>query len=174
MKALKYIGIFILFFVVAIGIVLLIAPKQLEYTTETTIDAPQGKVWASLTDTEQMGKWMEGYKGTKHISGEMGMAGSVSEMTLTENGNEFVMEERIHQVVSGESMQFTVTLPEVLEMDIDIKLEALNKDRTKLTSHSIAKPLRTMMRLFMFSDKSYVQKDKEDFERFKKWVESMD
>lgn len=174
MKILKYIGIFLLFFVIAIGIVLLIAPKQIEYSTETTINAPQGQVWASLTNPEKMGKWMKGFVSIKHISGEPGMAGSKSEMTFSENGQNMVMQETIHSVSSGESMDFTVTMPDVMEMDIRIELESTGPNTTILKSSSKARALRTMMRLFLFSNKSFVERDKEDYTRFKEWVESSD
>jgi uncharacterized protein YndB with AHSA1/START domain len=62
---------------------------------ETVIDASLDTVWAAFDNPDNMPRWQQNLESFKHISGEAGQPGAVSELTYDEKGKEVVLRETI-------------------------------------------------------------------------------
>ncbi len=63
--------------------------------TEIIIDADQKDVWRAFDDRENLHKWQPSLKSFKHVSGEPGQPGAISESVYVEKGRDVRMTEYI-------------------------------------------------------------------------------
>ncbi len=77
------------------GIVNIWYLKDMEYTTEVTINLPRSKVIELFDSTENLYQWQEGLKGFEHIAGIPGQEGCRSKMTFEGRKGDLVMIETI-------------------------------------------------------------------------------
>ena len=61
----------------------------------TVIDAGREAVWAAFDKPDNMTRWQQHLVSFKHISGEPGQPGTVSELTYDEKGKKAVLKEMI-------------------------------------------------------------------------------
>ncbi len=138
---------------------------------ETVIDASRDAVWAAFDNPGNMARWQQNLVSFKHISGEPGQPGAVSELTYDEKGKkvvlkETIMERRDPDFLSGAyESQMAKTL-------IVNHFEAVDENSTRWTSWCNF-TLQGFMRLMSLFVSGMIRKRTEaDMERFKLMVET--
>lgn len=67
----------------------------MKYNTEIIINLPRARVIELFDNTENLHKWQEGLLSFKHLEGEAGQEGAVSQMVYEGRKGDLVMEETI-------------------------------------------------------------------------------
>ncbi len=136
MKILKYLLLAILALVVIFFGRGLLTPS-VNYESEVVVDKPAKEAWAYLSDTENLPKWIDGFKRTELVSGTANTVGAVSKNYIEQNGQEMVMEETITAYDEPKHIAMTFTMD---FMDMDWEMYFTEADgKTKLRSVSTNK-----------------------------------
>ena len=69
--------------------------KLMKYNTEVIINLPRARVIELFDNTENLYKWQEGLLSFKHLEGEAGQEGAVSQMVYAGRKNDLLMTETI-------------------------------------------------------------------------------
>ncbi|MEX6625928.1 SRPBCC family protein [Tenacibaculum salmonis] len=133
MKAVKItLGIvtaFVLVFLIT-GIVI----KEVEYSTEITIDKPVNKVFENFTNPELTKKWLPNIKSIEVIEQKTAVVGSSYTMTVESNGQEVKMVQKITDFVPNQKITFEFHSSEMIK--IDTYNFASNNTITTITQNS--------------------------------------
>jgi len=131
MKIVKYIlGILALLVVVFILIGQFFS--EITYDCEITVDKPVAESWAVSQDEEKLADWLEGFVSMEHVSGPKNQVGSVSDVVVSDNGEEFTIRETITKIVPNESVSMTFT-SDYSEMDYTLRMAEVD-GKTKISS----------------------------------------
>jgi len=97
MKYLKYILIAILLLlVIFFGRGLL--TSSVSYENTVMVDKSMEEAWAVMSDNENLPKWIKGFVKTELVSGTENTVGAVSNIHISENGQDFIMQETITKI----------------------------------------------------------------------------
>ena len=111
--------------------------SSVSYESEVIIDRPTSVVWSVMQDESKLPDWIDGFKSTKHISGEAGTVGAVSHVYVDQGGQESMMKETITALVPNEKMAMTFSM-DFMDMDYEMILEDQG-DKTLVTSRSVTR-----------------------------------
>lgn len=79
-----------------------------EFQTKIKIDKPINQVYSSFTNIEKMKSWLSGFQSVEILSGKPNEIGSQYKLTITENGKEIVMYEKVTALTENEEFAFTM------------------------------------------------------------------
>ncbi len=169
----KKLLLFIVLLVFA-GIAIFFAPAflkpQLNYKNTVLINKPPADVWKKMMESENMGKWLKGFKSIETISGEPGTVGSKYKITVEEDGHNFEAIETVKEVTENEKFAFILD-GDVLTNDVVVTLT----DKGLTTDYTQAETVEGkgffMRALFYWMQSSFSDRSKESLESFKKYVE---
>ena len=134
MKILKY-----LFIILAILVALFFGngmfTENVSYQNEVMVNKPASEVWAIMEDDTRISEWLTVIDRMELVSGEAGTVGAVSNIYVTENGEEMVMQETITAVTPEKRIAMTFTM-DFMDMEYEMELEEMD-GKTKITSRSV-------------------------------------
>ena len=99
-----------------------------------SVNAPVSKTFAVFNNTDNMSKWMNGFKSISNVSGEKNQVGSKWKMNFTENGREMVINETVTAFEPDKHFAFDMD-DEFATFHIDIRFEE-NNGQTIITQTS--------------------------------------
>lgn len=160
MKILKYILIVIVLLAVVFFAMGFIKP-EINYDAEIMVDKPIEEAWAVMNDESKITMWLKGITNIKHISGEKGKVGAVTEYTFSDNGQESTVLETITEIRPNEHVAMDFVMEGVMEMDY--KMDLTEKDgKTLIKASTIAKGSGMLMRSIMSFMTSAMQAQEEE------------
>lgn len=138
---------------------------------ETVIDASLDAVWAAFDNPDNMPRWQQNLQSFKHVSGQPGQPGAVSELVYDEKGNEVVLTETITERRRPEFLAGTYDSPMGKTLIVN-HFEVIDENTTRWKSwcHFAFKGYMKIMSLFV---SGVIRKRTEaDMQRFKLMVET--
>jgi len=88
-----------------------------------------------MSDPSRATEWLEGVKEVKHVSGEVGTVGAVTEYTFLQNGQESKVVETITSILPNEQIKMNFDAPGVMDMNYVVDYsEADGKTNIKATT----------------------------------------
>jgi uncharacterized membrane protein len=94
-------------------------------TVSVTVNAPVSKTFAVFNDVDNMGKWMNNFKGIKNISGEKNEVGSKWQMSFDENGRSLLITETVTAFEQDKHFAFNMD-DDFASFKVDIRFEEKN------------------------------------------------
>lgn len=67
----------------------------MKFKFETVIDADLETVWAAFDNPDNMSRWQQNLESFRHVFGEQGQPGAVSELVYDEKGKKVILKETI-------------------------------------------------------------------------------
>ena len=136
-----------------------------------SINKPVETVWDKLMNPENLKYWLTGFISVKHISGEIGKAGSVSRLKFIERGKEIEITETALSIIPHQQCTFNMTSTS-FGNETDIRLISFGC-RTEMIQTVQFFPKQFMMKLLMPLIKGAMKKRMEsDLICFKNFVET--
>ncbi len=134
MKILKYLLLFIIVLTLLFFGRGLLTPS-IAYDAEVVVNKSAKEAWAVMNDVENLPKWIEGYKKSELVSGQLNTVGAVSNVYIQQGEEETMMTETIKAVTPNEllAMKFSMDF-----MDMDYEMSFKEKDgKTIIRSNSV-------------------------------------
>jgi len=170
MKYLKYfLGIIAVLALLFIGKGIL--TPSLSYNSEIIVDKPIKEAWAVMNDETKISQWLKGITDVKHISGEKGTVGAVTQYTFDENGEESIILETLKAIRPNEHVAMDFVMEGV--MDMAYQVDFTEKDgKTHIKSSTVTKGIGMFMRSMLSFMKSSMQaQEDENMNNLKKLIE---
>ncbi len=168
-KLLLLSGILILFAAAVFLAPAFLKPK-LDHQNTVTINKSPEDVWKKMMDTENMGKWLKGFKSIETLSGEQGTVGSKYKIVVEEEGHRFEAVETVKEVKENEKFAFILD-GDVLTNDVVVTLT----NKGLITDYTQAETIEGkgffMRAMFYWMQSSFSTRSKKNLESFKKYVE---
>lgn len=169
MKAIKI----ILGIIIALSVVFFatgLAVKEIKYTAEVTINKPVNEVFALFEDSDKMKEWLPEVKSIEPIEERPGKVGSTYTMTVENQGETVVMEEKIMAYILNEKLTFQFDSDDMIKVD-DYNFIA-EGDKTKVVQNCTIEAKSYMMGCIFPWFKSMLKDISLDYmNRFKEIVE---
>ena len=170
MKYLRYL-LYIVFGLLTCFLLVGLFVKQVEYSSEVTVNKPAKEAWAVYQDESKMKDWLEGFESIKLTKGEKNEIGSEYLVTINQDGETFEIKEILNSFKEFENVNF--------DFDNDFMLMNYNIDfldsegSTKIKSHSIVQPHGLFMRAMTPLIKgSMIAQEEKHMNDLKKVIES--
>ena len=171
MKYLKYLlGIIALLTLLFIGRGML--TPSITYSSEIITDKSVKEAWAVMNDESKISQWLEGITNVKHISGEKGKVGAVTQYTYEENGEESILLETMKAIRPNEHVAMDFLMEGVMEMDYQVNFN--EKDRqTHIQSSTTTKGIGVFMRSMMpFMESAMQSQEDANMQNLKNLIET--
>ena len=170
MKLLKYflgiIALLVLFFI-AKGFV----SPSISYDSEIVVEQSLEEAWAVMNDESKISQWLKGIKDIKHLSGEKGTVGAVTQYTFDQNGQETLVVETITSINENQHISMDFVMEGVMLMDYRMDFET-KEGKTHITSSTTAEGQGLLMRsLLSFMTSSMQDQEDENMNNLKKIIE---
>ena len=170
MKFIKYfIGIIVvlILFVVARG---LLTPS-ISYESEITVDKSVKEAWAVMNDESKIHEWLQGITDIKHISGEKGKVGAVTQYTFDNEGQESIIVETIKSISPNKQITMDFVMKDVMIMNYKLDFSE-NNGKTSIKSSTTNKGEGIIMKSMMpfMKGKMKTQED-ENMNNLKKLID---
>ncbi len=133
MKILKYI-LGILALLVLLFILIGVFASEISYDCEITVDKSLAESWAVSQDEEKLADWLDGFVSMEHVSGPKNEVGGVSDVVISDDGQEFTIRETITEIVPNESISMTFT-SDYSHMDYTLRMADAG-GKTKISSNT--------------------------------------
>mgnify|MGYP001582062936 CR=1 FL=1 len=171
MKFIKYLLIFLVVAAVIFFGSGILRPQQ-NYSSEITVDKPLKEAWAVMQDENKTTQWLKSITDVKHISGENGTVGAVTEYIFNENGQESKVLETITSVNPYEQVKMDFDMKDVMTMDFTIDFSEVD-GKTTIRSSTIAKGTGLFMQsMFSFMGGSMQAQEDENMGNLKTLIEA--
>lgn len=143
---------------------------SVNYQNTVSISKPPEEVWTKMMQSENMGKWLKGFKSIETLSGEPGTVGSKYKIIIEEDGNKFEAVETVKEVLENKKFAFILD-GDVLTNDVVVTLEnkGLTTDYTQ--AETVVGKGFLMRALFFWMQTEFSGRSKESLESFKRYVE---
>ncbi|PHR72157.1 MAG: hypothetical protein COA67_04940 [Lutibacter sp.] len=170
MKYLKYtVGFIALLLLFFIGRGFL--TPSISYESEITVDKSTKEAWAVMNDESKINEWLKGITNIKHISGEKGEVGAVTQYTFSDNGQESIILETIKSITPNEQISMDFVMEGVMKMDY--KLDFVdNNGKTLIKSSTTNKGEGIFMKsMIPFMKSSMKTQEDNNMNNLKKLIE---
>lgn len=138
---------------------------------ETVIDADLDAVWAAFDNPDNMSRWQQNLESFRHVAGDPGQPGAVSELVYDENGKKVVLTETITERRQPDFMAGTYDSPMGKTLVVN-HFEAIDDDSTRWTAWCNF-TFRGFMKIMSLFVGGMIRKRTEgDMQRFKLMVET--
>ena len=138
---------------------------------ETVIDANLDTVWAAFDNPANMSRWQQNLVSFKHISGELGQPGAVSELKYDEKGKEMVLQETITERREPVFLAGVYDSPTGKTLIVN-HFEAVDENATRWTSWCNFTFTGLMKFMSLFVSGMIRKRTEADMQRFKLMVET--
>ena len=144
---------------------------SISYSSQIVVEKSLQESWAVMSDQSKINLWLKGIKDLKHISGEKGTVGAVTQYTFDQNGQESVIVETITSINENQSISMDFVMENVMEMDYRMDFES--KDgKTYISSSTTAKGIGIFMRsMVSFMTSSMQSQEDENMNNLKTIIE---
>lgn len=123
MKILKFF-ITILVIITLIFVIRGLMTSSISYSSEITVDKPVSEAWAVMQDESKITEWLQGITDIKHISGEKGKVGAVTEYTFSQAGQESTVVETIKSITPEQQITMDFSSPGAMDMAYTVDFTA--------------------------------------------------
>ena len=138
---------------------------------ETVIDASLDTVWAAFDNPDNMARWQQNLESFRHVSGEPGQPGAVSELRYDEKGKEVILTETITERRDPDFLAGTYDSPMGKTLIVN-HFEAVDENSTRWTFWCNF-TFKGFMKVMSLLVSGVIRKRTEaDMERFKLMVET--
>ena len=127
-------------------------------TTTIIINKPVKEVWDFYDNPDNLKLWLANFKSFELISGNPGEAGTKAKHTYEEKGRTIIMYETITEKVPYHKLAGTLTMPKMMESNLQTVLKEIDKDKTELTCITETKFEMLSLKLFGFMLKKSISK----------------
>ncbi len=169
MKFLKYlIGFIVLLILFVVGRGML--TPSISYESEITVEKSAKEAWAVMNDESKITQWLKGITDMKHISGEKGKVGAVTQYTFNDNGQESIIVETIKSITPNKQINMDFVMEGVMNMDYSLNFT--EKDgKTTIKSSTNNKGEGIIMKSMMpFMKSSMKAQEDENMNNLKKLI----
>ena len=115
MKILKFFLGFLVLLTLIFVIRGLITPS-IEYSSDIDVDKPIEEAWEVMQDESKISEWLQGIQDYKHISGEKGTVGAVTEYTFMQGGQQSTVIETIKSITPQKQIKMDFASPGAMDM----------------------------------------------------------
>lgn len=138
---------------------------------ETVIDADLETVWAAFDNPDNMRRWQQNLQAFRHVSGEPGQPGAISELVYDENGRKVIMKETITERRQPDFLTGIYETPMGKTLIVN-HFEAIGDNSTRWTAWCNF-TFRGLMKITSLFVAGMIRKRSEsDMQRFKLMVET--
>ncbi len=138
---------------------------------ETVIDADLDTVWAAFDNPDNMTRWQQNLESFRHVSGEPGQPGAVSQLVYDEKGKKVVMTETISERRQPDFLAGTYDSPMGKVLIVN-HFEAIDDDSTRWTAWCNFAFQGFMKIMSLFVGGMIRKRTEGDMQRFKLMVET--
>lgn len=169
MKFLKYlIGFIVLLILFVVGRGML--TPSISYESEITVEKSAKEAWAVMNDESKITQWLKGITDIKHISGEKGKVGGVTQYTFNDNGQESIIVETIKSITPNKQINMDFVMEGVMNMDYTLDFTESN-GKTTIKSSTTNKGEGIIMKSMMpFMKSSMKAQEDENMNNLKKLI----
>lgn len=139
--------------------------------TEIVIDASRQKVWSVFDDVDKRSRWQPALKSYTHKSGVAGQVGSVAELTYSEDGRNFVMQEHISEKREPDFLAGSYETQWASTTVVN-HFESIDGETTRWVGYANFRFKGFMKIMALFLGGSIRKRTEADMQRFKLLVES--
>lgn len=169
MKILKYLLGLILILVLIFFAKGMLTPT-VSYQNEVEVTKSAKEAWAVMSDEVNLPKWIEGFKRSELVSGEVNTVGAVSNVYVEENGQEMMMTETVTGIKLYEQLAMTFSM-DFMDMDYEILFKESN-GKTTITSSSETKGNGIFAKsIISFMPSSMKEQEQKNLNSLKKLIE---
>ena len=156
------------------AIVVFFAPAVMKPTltheSRVLISKTPKDVWKKFSDSDNMGKWIEGFKSIEIISGEPNTVGSKYKIVIEENGEHFEAIETVKEIVENEKIAFRLS-GDMLTDDVVITLVNKGLSTEFIQTETLQANDFFYKALFYWMHSSLSEESQKNLNNLKKFVE---
>ena len=138
---------------------------------ETVIDASLETVWAAFDNPDNMSRWQQNLESFRHLSGDPGQPGAVSELVYDEKGRKVVLKETITERRQPDFLAGTYESPMAKTLIVN-HFEAVGDESTRWTAWCNFSFHGLMKVMSLFVGGMIRKRTEGDMQRFKLMVET--
>lgn len=170
MKYIKYI-LLVLLLLIGIFIAIGFITPSISYDCEISVDKPIKESWAVMNDESKTMDWLKGLTEVKHISGEKGKVGAVTEYTYDDNGTKSVIEETMKSIDPFKQVTMDFLMKDVMKMGYKIDFEGEGNQSTLKSSTTVEGQGMIMRSMMVFMKGTMIAQENENLANLKKVIE---
>lgn len=140
------------------------------YQTSVEVNKPRDQVWKLFTDESKAGEWLEGFKGFETVSGAPGKEGSVFRLTITKDGQDFIMTETMTTIRPPEHYAFTLE-NDVLSNVVDFRFAESGGKTTITSDENVTGKNLFWKSLFFWFRSTFKNGSQENLNNLKRYIE---
>jgi uncharacterized protein YndB with AHSA1/START domain len=171
MKIVKYVGIFILFLVVAVLGMMFMAPQNVMFVVSQDVNAPLAKTWDYTMNPANLPKWIDGLSKIEHQSGEFNAVGSKTAFIYNEGKEDMTMIETITAYEPEKQFAFKGEVTDMMSVVSNSSFTALDSNKSNITIKTTITAESFGMRLFMYNQEGMRKRSKEQYAKLAKLIE---
>lgn len=169
-KILVYVFGFILTCLLGFYIIGLVKPS-ITYETTININRSTKQTWDVFTNEKLTKDWMIGFEKFEKIKGEPLSANSEFKIHLEEDGQKFIINEKVKNVIPNKLYEFELENG-ILKNHVKVELKETGPFSTELTSSNHVEAQNWFFRsLFVFFKSQFKEQDEQNLNALKKLVE---
>jgi len=168
-KIVKYFSILFLLLAIAFLSIGIFIPS-LNFKTKVTVDKPVDLSFRVFTSPFSLSAWIPGLKNVKWVSGKQNEVGSKWEMTIEEDGDEYVMTEEL--VAYKENELFVIKMENYqITNDVEVRFTDKGVASEISSSNHVAAKNFFQKPLLPFLKSTFKKRDEEMYKKLKKLIE---
>jgi len=143
----KYIKIILYVLIILMVIIIgrgLMTPN-IEYSSEIKVDKPIKEAWSVMQDESKITEWLQDITEVKHVSGNKGNVGAVTQYTFEQNGQESTILETIRSITPDEQIKMDFDAPGAMHMAYTVDMSEEN-GKTNIRSSTVVEGDGFMMK----------------------------
>lgn len=125
----------------------LITPS-IEYASEISVDKPLKEAWEVMQDENKISEWLQGIQDVKHISGEKGTVGAVTEYTFMQGGQQSKVIETIKSIIPQKQIKMDFASPGAMDMAYTVDYSTV-EGKTHIKSSTVVSGQGFFMKCLM-------------------------
>ncbi len=169
MNFVKYVGIFVLFMVVAVIGLIFFSPKENSFMVNIDIQAPMDKTFEIATDYSKIPEWFEGV--TK-VSGDDKGVGAKYEVQFGNGERTMIQKQKITALENNKRHAYKGVVEDYIEILSDTEFERIDSATTRLKTSINLKATSAKSRLFMNNKKQLKGQYVKNYESLKQLIEN--
>lgn len=173
MKLVRYLGIFMLFFIAAVFGMMVLSPKEMKHNLKVEVNAPIEEVFEAATNVHGFKEWQNGMVEVRDMRGDMTQKGNACDLIYKNSKDqEMVLHHEITDYVKNEHYKAKQTVKEYMSKDFEMEFEAVDSNTTKVIGHITIRPESMPARLFMYNKDGTKERDQAQFDALKEAIEN--
>jgi uncharacterized membrane protein len=164
-------GLLLVIFLLIVGFFApAVLKSELSHESRVTINKPPNEVWKKFTNSDNMGKWIQGFKSIELVSGEQDTVGSKYKITVEDDGQTFEAIETVKEFVENEKFAFRLE-GDMLTDDIIVTFANKGLTTEMVQSETIVAKGILWKALFYWMQSTMSARSQSNLNNFKRFVE---